>query len=103
MSDVFQALAHPVRRAVLKRLRAGPLSAGELADAFPVSKPTMSRHFTTLKDAGLIRAEKSGTTIRYRLNVSVTDEALAMVMDLLGRTGDPSPEDEKQNTKKKER
>jgi DNA-binding transcriptional ArsR family regulator len=86
MSDVFQALAHPVRREVLKRLRAGPLSAGELAAAFPVSKPTMSRHFTTLKDAGLIRSEKTGTTIRYRLNVTVADEALAMVMDLLGRT-----------------
>jgi DNA-binding transcriptional ArsR family regulator len=85
MSDVFQALAHPVRREVLKRLKSGPLTAGELADAFPVSKPTMSRHFTTLKEAGLIRAEKVGTSIRYRLNVTVADEALAMVMALLGR------------------
>jgi DNA-binding transcriptional ArsR family regulator len=85
MSDVFQALAHPVRREVLKRLKAGPLTAGELADAFPVSKPTMSRHFTTLKDAGLIRAEKVGTSIRYRLNITVADEALAIVMALLGR------------------
>jgi DNA-binding transcriptional ArsR family regulator len=85
MSDVFQALAHPVRREVLKRLKTGPLTAGELAEAFPVSKPTMSRHFTTLKDAGLIRAEKVGTSIRYRLNVTVADEALAMVMALLGR------------------
>ena len=88
MADVFQALAHPVRREVLKRLRAGPQSAGELASAFPVSGPTMSRHFATLKDAGLIRAERAGTTIRYRLNVSVADEALAMVMALLGRTGE---------------
>ena len=94
MSDVFQALAHPVRRAVLKRLRSGPLTAGELADAFPVSKPTMSRHFTTLKDAGLIRAEKLGTTIRYRLNVSVADEALAMVMELLGRDEKDTKEDD---------
>lgn len=84
MSDVFQALAHPVRREVLKRLRSGPMTAGELADAFPVSKPTMSRHFTTLKEAGLIRAERAGTSIRYRLNISVAEEALAMVMALLG-------------------
>ena len=84
MTDVFQALAHPVRRAVLKALRGGPMSAGDLADAFPVSKPTMSRHFATLKDAGLIRAERSGTTIRYRLNVSVAEEAIAAVMGLLG-------------------
>ena len=88
MPDVFQALAHPVRREVLRRLRAGPQSAGDLASAFPVSGPTMSRHFATLKEAGLIRAERSGTTIRYRLNVSVADEALAMVMALLGRTDD---------------
>ena len=98
MTDVFQALAHPVRRAVLKKLRAGPLSAGDLADAFPVSKPTMSRHFATLKEAGLIRAERTGTTIRYRLNVSVADEAIAAVMGLLGRAPDPDgPEGEEEN------
>lgn len=94
MNDVFQALAHPVRREVLKRLKAGPLTAGELADAFPVSKPTMSRHFTTLKEAGLIRAEKVGTSIRYRLNITVADEALAMVMALLGRDSDKLDDEE---------
>lgn len=95
MTDVFQALAHPVRRAVLKKLKAGPLSAGELAEAFPVSKPTMSRHFAALKEAGLIRAERVGTTIRYRLNVSVADEAIAAVMGLLGRgQADETQEDE---------
>jgi DNA-binding transcriptional ArsR family regulator len=88
MTDVFQALAHPVRRAVLRKLKAGPMSAGELAAAFPVSKPTMSRHFATLKEAGLIRAERIGTTIRYRLNVSVAEEAVAAVMGLLGRSED---------------
>lgn len=71
------------------------MSAGDLADAFPVSKPTMSRHFTTLKDAGLIRAERAGTTIRYRLNVTVADEALAMVMALLGRDSENSEEKER--------
>ncbi|MGY6628172.1 MAG: metalloregulator ArsR/SmtB family transcription factor [Oceanicaulis sp.] len=84
MTDVFEALAHPVRRAVLKKLRDGPMTAGDLADAFPVTKPTMSRHFAALKDAGLIRAERIGTTIRYRLNASVAEEAVAAVMGLLG-------------------
>ncbi|MGX6646934.1 ArsR/SmtB family transcription factor [Maricaulaceae bacterium MS644] len=92
MTDIFQALAHPVRRAVLKKLKGGPLSAGALADAFPVSKPTMSRHFAALKDAGLIRAERVGTTIRYRLNVSVAEEAVALVLGLLGSAG-AEPED----------
>ena len=84
MSDIFKALAHPVRRDVLHALRDGPQTAGDLAAAFPVSKPTMSGHFAILKDAGLIIAERHGTTIRYRLNVSVTDEAIAWLMDLAG-------------------
>lgn len=93
MTDIFEALAHPVRRAVLKKLRAGPMSAGDLADAFPVTKPTMSRHFAALKDAGLIRAERIGTTIRYRLNVSVAEDAVAAIMGLLG-TGKDDEEEE---------
>lgn len=84
MADVFKALAHPVRREVLKVLRAGPMTAGDLADRFPVSKPTMSVHFNTLKDAGLIRAERHGTTIRYRLNAGAAEEALALLMGLVG-------------------
>ncbi len=84
MADIFKALAHPVRRQILRDLRDGPLSAGDLADRFPVSKPTMSGHFVSLKDAGLIRAERHGTTIRYRLNVGAAEEALAVLMDLVG-------------------
>jgi len=96
MTDIFQALAHPVRRAVLRKLKDGPLSAGTLADAFPVSKPTMSRHFSALKDAGLIRAERVGTTIRYRLNVSVAEEAVALVLGLLGSAeAEPEEDDDK--------
>lgn len=85
MSDVFKALAHPVRRQVLKDLRDGPCAAGELAGRFPVSKPTMSGHFNILKEAGLILSERHGTTIRYRLNVSVADEAIGWLMELVGK------------------
>ncbi|WP_109261704.1 metalloregulator ArsR/SmtB family transcription factor [Hyphobacterium indicum] len=85
MSDVFKALAHPVRRQVLKKLRDGPMTAGDLAAAFPVSKPTMSGHFTALKEAGLIRAERHGTTIRYRLNAGAAEEAIALLMGLVGK------------------
>ena len=85
MSDVFKALGHPVRRQVLKRLRDGPMTAGELAEAFPVSKPTMSGHFAALKDAGLILAERHGTTIRYRLNAGAAEEAIALLMNLIGK------------------
>jgi len=93
MSDVFKALAHPVRRDVLRVLREGPRSAGDLADRFPVSKPTMSGHFTSLREAGLITAERHGTMIVYRLNVSVADEALGWLMDLVGsRSGSDEEE-----------
>ncbi|WP_300530195.1 metalloregulator ArsR/SmtB family transcription factor [Maricaulis sp.] len=88
MSDVFKALAHPVRRDVLRKLREGPISAGDLAEDYPVSKPTMSGHFKVLKDAELIVAEKHGTTIKYRLNASVADEALAWLMELVGKDGE---------------
>lgn len=103
MTDLFQALAHPVRRAVLKRLRSGPLSAGELADEFPVSKPTMSRHFATLRDAGLIQAERIGTTIRYRLNVSVAEEAMSALMSILGTGKGREYEKEQKHEKEQEK
>lgn len=84
MNDVFRALAHPVRRQILAMLRDGPMAAGAIAAAFAVSKPTMSGHFNVLKEAGLVLAEREGTTIRYRLNVSVAEEALAALMAVLG-------------------
>lgn len=81
---VFKALAHPVRREILRLLRDGPMTAGELAGHFDVSKPTMSGHYALLKEAGLITPEREGVTIHYRLNVSVAEEAAAMLMELAG-------------------
>ena len=60
------------------------MSAGELSDHFPVSKPTMSAHFAVLQGAGLIEAEKSGRTIIYRLVMSVLEEALLGFAQTLG-------------------
>ena len=57
MNEVFDALSHPIRREILELLKDGGKTAGALADAFPVSKPTMSAHFTKLKSAGLIQGE----------------------------------------------
>jgi len=84
MSDVFDALAHPVRRKILKLLRKGAMSAGDLAAEFDLAKPTLSGHFTILKAADLINSERRGTTILYRLNMSVLEEAAAAMMDLAG-------------------
>lgn len=75
-NKVFKALSDPTRRRVLELLRAGPLTAGELSGHFPVSKPTMSAHFSVLQEAGLVDAEKSGRIVLYRLKISVLEDAL---------------------------
>ncbi|MBA4805450.1 MAG: winged helix-turn-helix transcriptional regulator [Brevundimonas sp.] len=76
MSSVFKALSDPTRRRVLQLLRAGPMSAGEIAARFEVSKPTMSAHFAVLREADLIHAEKAGKSVIYHLKLSVLEEAL---------------------------
>ncbi|MDY0959515.1 metalloregulator ArsR/SmtB family transcription factor [Sphingomonas sp. CFBP8993] len=84
MDPVFEALAHPTRRAILEMLRGGGLSAGVIADAFDVSRPTMSAHFAKLKAAGLIQAEPQGTTIIYTLNLSMLEQVVMGFMTRLG-------------------
>ena len=76
MSTVFKALSDPTRRRVLELLRERPMTAGELAAEFDVSKPTMSAHFTVLKDANLVDATKDGKSVIYRIKLSVLEDAL---------------------------
>ena len=81
MNLVYRALADPTRRRILQLLRQRDMTAGELADHFDLAKPTLSRHFAVLREADLIQGERNGTSITYRLNLSVLEEAL---MALLG-------------------
>ncbi|MGE0555565.1 MAG: autorepressor SdpR family transcription factor [Gemmatimonadales bacterium] len=83
-NKVFKALADPTRRRVLELLRDGAMTAGELAERFPVSKPTMSAHFSVLQEAGLVEAEKAGRVVYYRLKLSVAEDALLGFADALG-------------------
>lgn len=76
MGAVFKALSDPTRRHVLEMLRKGPKSAGELADAFNVSKPTMSAHFAVLREARLVTTERNGKQLIYCLQMSVLEDAL---------------------------
>jgi DNA-binding transcriptional ArsR family regulator len=84
MNVVFEALAHPTRRSILEMLKGGSRSAGEIAEAFDVSKPTMSGHFAKLKEAGLIQADQKGTTIYYSINMTVLEEVLMGFMNRMG-------------------
>jgi DNA-binding transcriptional ArsR family regulator len=76
MNQVFKAISDPTRRRVLQLLRKGPMSAGELSCQFNVSKPTMSAHFSVLKEADLVHAEKAGKSVIYHLKISVLEDAL---------------------------
>lgn len=84
MNLVFKALSDPTRRKVLQLLRYEPMTAGALAEHFPVSKPTMSAHFAVLREAGLIDADKIGSTITYHLQLSVLEDALLAFAETFG-------------------
>jgi ArsR family transcriptional regulator, arsenate/arsenite/antimonite-responsive transcriptional repressor len=78
----YQALADPTRRAILKLLREGSRTAGEIAEAFDLSKPTLSHHFRVLTDAGLVRSEKRGTFVVYTLQSNVIEDLAAEILEL---------------------
>ena len=84
MNKVFKALSDPTRRRVLELLKRGPMSAGELSAEFNVSKPTMSAHFSVLKEANLVEATKVGKMITYQLKMSVLEEALMGFASVFG-------------------
>jgi DNA-binding transcriptional ArsR family regulator len=90
MNKVFKALADPTRRRVLELLRQRPMTAGELADQFAFSKPTMSAHFAVLREAGLVDAHKHGAAITYRLRLSVLEDALLGFAQVFGIGAPPS-------------
>ncbi|HEY7898361.1 MAG: autorepressor SdpR family transcription factor [Gemmatimonadales bacterium] len=76
MTDAFRALADPTRRAILDQLRGGSRTSGEIAERFGSSWPTISRHLSVLRDAGLITAEKEGQFMRYELATTVFQDVL---------------------------
>jgi ArsR family transcriptional regulator, repressor of sdpIR and other operons len=81
-AGAFEALADPTRRAILKRLRLGSKTAGELAEGFGLSKPTLSHHFRVLREAGLVRAESRGTSVFYTLQSNVLEDLAAELLEL---------------------
>lgn len=84
MDKVFKAMADPTRRRILELLHLREMTAGELAAQFELSKPTLSGHFAVLREADLVMSEKIGTSITYRLNISVLEQALLGFSNALG-------------------
>ncbi len=82
-NKAFKALSDPTRREILGLLRKGERTAGDLAERFDMTKPSMSHHFSVLKDADLITSRREGQTIWYGLNTTVVQDIMAWVMDLV--------------------
>jgi DNA-binding transcriptional ArsR family regulator len=91
MNAVFKALSDPTRREVLRLLSHGERTAGELAEQFDMTKPSMSHHFAVLKEAGLIRSRRDGQQIYYSLDTTVLQDVMARMWDLFGAR--PAPPD----------
>lgn len=94
INDTFKALADPTRREILRLLRDKDMSAGEIADQFDLSRPTMSGHFNVLKAAGLIVSERNRNSIVYSVNTSAFEDALGSVIGLFKNKDEGSEDSE---------
>ena len=84
LQTTLKALSDPIRREILNLLKSGRMSAGDIADHFPVTGASISRHLSVLKDADLIRDTRAGKFIYYDLNASVLEEIMLWITDLKG-------------------
>lgn len=92
VNDSFKALSDPTRRKILHLLRVQNLTAGEIAEQFQISKPSISHHLNILKQADLIQDERQGQNIMYYLNTTVVDDLLGWFLNLSSK---PVKEEEK--------
>jgi len=84
--ETFKALSDNTRRQILRYLREGDMSAGEIAEKFNMSKPSISHHLTILKQADLVSDRRQGQNIIYSLNTSVFEELVGVLMEFVVRT-----------------
>lgn len=87
MDSAFRALADPTRRDVLRLLRQGPLTSGEIAQHFDASWPTVSRHLAVLRDADLVLSTRVGQQVVYELNTTVFQAVVEHLYSWLGPGG----------------
>ena len=88
LQNTLRALSDPIRREILNLLKGGRMSAGEIADRFPVTGAAISRHLSVLREADLIRDTREGKFIYYDLNASVLEEIMLWITDLKGERND---------------
>jgi ArsR family transcriptional regulator len=83
MDETMRALADPTRREILRALRAGDLSAGEIAAQFDMTAPSISHPLNVLKDAGLVSAERNGRHIIYSLNSTTLQDLMRELVEFM--------------------
>ena len=79
----IRALSDPTRREILRALRTGDLTAGDIASRFPITGASISHHLNVLRDAGLVQSQREGRTIVYSLESTVFQEFVNQVMTML--------------------
>jgi DNA-binding transcriptional ArsR family regulator len=84
LNESFKALSDPTRRQIIKLLKDRDMTAGDIADHFNMTKPSISHHLSQLKQAKLILDERHGQTIVYSLNTTVVQEVMGWFMEMLG-------------------
>ena len=88
MGDVWKALADPTRRKILSLLKDKDMNAGEIANEFNMTKPSISNHLNILKQADLLLVKKVGQNVNYSLKTSVLQDVLKLISDLSSRGKD---------------
>lgn len=84
VGSIFKALADPTRRKILRLLRERDMTAGDIADQFSISKPSISHHLGILKNSNLVLDERRGQFIYYSLNTTVFQEILSWFTGIIG-------------------
>jgi len=85
MDGVFKALADRTRRRILRMLGDGEMSAGDIAERFDMTAPSVSHHFGVLKNADLVSTRRDGQQIYYSINTTVFQDMMTVIFDLLAR------------------
>lgn len=93
LTTTMKALSDPTRRRILEMLGEGRMGAGEIASHFDLTQATVSHHLATLRKAGLVVEERSGTSITYEINTSVFEDVLAWVSGIVDREVDGDAEE----------
>lgn len=91
MNQVFKALNDPTRRKILEMLRESDLTAGDIADQFDMSKPSISHHLDQLRQADLVLSVKKGQFVYYSLHTTVLDDLMGWIIGLQGSESSIQP------------